>query len=248
VRPLCLLLFLVLAAPVSAGARSSLRGLEDAVAARSLLGADSWCRIVRIENSAPRGPFHCHDYPKVVYAAVFELSGLLWFYTDTDGTQSLSLTTGTALRDEANPGPLFLALYHGFTRWSWVDDPIVATDVATAPPNGCFVESVACLLRRVATGAEARSPRLLSFYVGTANGILGHTVLVYGTSRGLAAVDPGVSLKPIDIPGEVGDSPIALSTYLRGSPVSSARTLPLRCGRDRPGLIAQASGPGGGTG
>jgi hypothetical protein len=55
-------------------------------------------------------------------------------------------------------------------------------------------------------------------------------------------------LEPLDIPGEVGDNPMALSAYLRGSPVSSARTLPLRCGRERPGLLAQASAPGGGTG
>ena len=83
----------------------------------------TWSRVVRIENSAPAGFLHRGAYPRVVYATVFEVSGILWFYTDTDGTQSLSLTTNTAARDEASPGALFLAIDRGFTRWSWVAGP-----------------------------------------------------------------------------------------------------------------------------
>ncbi|HZZ18500.1 MAG TPA: hypothetical protein VFE25_03980, partial [Opitutaceae bacterium] len=241
-RASCLLLAVILwAAPGLAAAESA--GLADAVAARSLLGPDTWCRIVRIENSAPRGLFHRFDYPRVVYATVFELSGILWFYTPTDGTQSLSLTTRTVERDERDPGALFAALYPGFTRWMWADQAALP-ESQKRPANACFVESVACLQSRLRRGAETTSPRLLSYYVNTSAGRLGHTVLVYGTSRGLAAIDPGRSPDPVAIPRQIGDNPMELSTFLRGSGVSSARTLSLDDGRGRRELLAQEAVPG----
>ena len=225
------LLVLLLAA--GGAARADVRGspdeLRDALAARAMLGDGVWARVARIDNVGRRPAWRRSAYPRTVYALVFELSGILWFYTDADGTQSLSLTLGTLERDKAAPGPLFLAIDPGFSSWSWVPDGAALAGAASAwvPPNACFVESVAELLQRVALGGEADSPRLLSYYVDTPFGRLGHTVLVYGTRGGLAAVDPDAPGRPVMIPASLGGEPRAISAYLRGKPVSAARALPV---------------------
>jgi hypothetical protein len=231
-RSLCLLAIL-LAAPASASAGAGeAAGLADAAAARALLGDGTWSRLVRIENANPRGILSRSPYPRTVYALVFELSGILWFYTDADGTQSLSLTRNTAARDEAEPGPLFRAIDAGFTSWAWVDAAAAPRGpAARRPPNACFVESVSALLQRLAVGGEAASPRLLSYYVDTQFGRLGHTVLVFGTASGLAAIDPEASGLPERLPAELGTDPRAISAYIRGGPVAAARTIPLGCAR-----------------
>ncbi len=207
-------------------------GLPDAAAARSMLGGETWARLVRIDNAHPRGMWSRGSYPRTVYALVFELSGILWFYTDVDGTQSLSLTRGTLERDEADPGPLFRAIDPGFGAWTWVEEPPVpAGGSLRRPPNACFVESVAALLRRLEVGDEAASPMLLSYYVDAQGRRLGHTVLVFGTAGGLSAIDPEVSDRPVNLPAGLGGDPRALSAYLRGAPVAAVRTIPLACGR-----------------
>ncbi|HEY5227375.1 MAG TPA: hypothetical protein VIJ19_02485, partial [Opitutaceae bacterium] len=132
-------------------------------------------------------------------------------------------------------------------RWSWVDD----TDSprrASRPRNACFVESAARLFERMTTGAQMLSPELLLYYVDTPQGRLGHTVLIYGTARGLAAEDPEASALPVAIPDGVGRDPLALSAYLRGGPVAAARTLVLRGIRPQPVLCAASAPPGGGAG
>jgi hypothetical protein len=221
---------ILLAAPVAApGGTTRAEGLVDAAAARSMLGGDIWSRLVRIDNANPRGILSRSPYPRTVYALVFELSGILWFYTDADGTQSLSLTRNTVARDEADPGRLFKAIDPGFTTWAWVD--AAAAPPGRRPPNACFVESVSELLRRLAVGGEAASPRLLSYYVDTRFGRLGHTVLVFGTDSGLEAVDPEASNRPQILPAELGADPRALSAFLRGGPVADARMIPIACPR-----------------
>jgi hypothetical protein len=234
-RSLCLLAMLLSAPGLAAAGSAPASGLADAAAARSLLGGDIWSRLVRIDNANPRGLLSRSPYPRTVYALVFELSGILWFYTDADGTQSLSLTRGTAARDEADPGPLFRAIDGGFTSWAWVDAGASPRAAASRrPPNACFVESVAALLRRLAVGNEASSPRLMSYYVDTPFGRLGHTVLVFGTASGLAAIDPEASGRPESLPPELGSDPGALSAYLRGGPVAAARTIPIACPTSSP--------------
>jgi hypothetical protein len=240
------LLFFAVAQTLPAAVLPATDGLGDAIGARSMLGASTWARLVRIENSNPRGPWRRGAYPRVVHAVVFELSGILWFYTSTDGTQSLSLTRGTLERDKANPGALFRAIDRGFTSWTWVEEPAGAWNVASrTPPNACFIESVALLYRRLAGGEEASSPELLSYYVDTPGGRLGHTVLVFGTAGGLAALDPESPEKEISFPSYVGKEPMALSAFMRGGRISSARTLALRCERDaRPSELCAAAAPG----
>jgi hypothetical protein len=226
VRTLVCLAILISAAgsaPAEVGIPSA--GLRDALAARSMLGAETRARLVRIDNSGRR---RGDRYPKIVYALVFELSGILWFYTDTDGTQSLSLTLGTTERDMAEPGPLFRAIDPGFTAWSWVSDPAGPPVPAPGrPPNACFEASLGALYRRASAGGEARAPRLLSYYVDTPGGRLGHTVLLYETRAGLEAIDAEDSEHPVELPAYLRGDPRAVAAYLRGGPVAAARTLPI---------------------
>jgi hypothetical protein len=243
VRSLCCLIVLLAAAAAAPGATAPARGLEDAIAARSLLGADAWARLVRIDSSRPSSVLRRGPYPRTVYALVFELSGILWFYTDVDGTQSLSLTRGTVARDEADPGPLFRSIDPGFTSWSWVDAPSLPRNLSARPRNACFVESVAALNRRIASGGEAASPSLLSYYVDTPQGRLGHTVLLFGTSAGLSAIDSDDSSRTVLLPADLGADPRAVSAYLRGGPVAAARTIPIVCPRPTPREWASLPSP-----
>jgi len=159
---------------------------------------------------------------------VFELSGILWFYCDADGTQSLSLRRGALDADKADPGPLFRAICERFGAWAWVDGaPAWPAARAANPPNACFIECMAALRRRVAGGFEAEAPRLLSYYVDTPVGRLGHTVLLFGTRGGQAALDPERSDRTVMLPDSLGPDPRSLARYLRGGEVAAARMLPV---------------------
>ena len=232
----CLLISAALAAGAAAKTASSPAG--DAAAARELLGSAAWARIIRIENARPAGLLSRGSYPGVVYGVVFEMRGILWFYTGTDGTQSLSLRRGTTERDEADPGPLLRQIDPGFQSWSWVDEARLPRPPASyRPPNACFIESVAALRRRLSLGERSDFPSLLSYYVTTRAGVLGHTVLLFSSEAGLMALDTEVSDRPVPVPTEVGTDPRRVSSYLRGGPVTSARLLPM--GGERPGKVPQ---------
>ncbi|HXQ80208.1 MAG TPA: hypothetical protein VN775_02770 [Opitutaceae bacterium] len=203
-------------------------GLADALAARAMLGPDIWARVVRIDNGGARGADWRMAYPTTVYALVFELSGILWFYCDANGTQSLSLKLGSVEADKADPGPLFRAIYDRFGKWAWVDGPRDwRNPSAGGPPNACFVECVAALRRRIASGGEADAPRLLSYYVNTPTSRLGHTVLLFGVGGRLAALDPESSEEPVILPGSLGADARSVARYLWGGFVSAARVLPI---------------------
>ncbi len=230
-RPLFLLLILLAGA---ASARAAVGpvppGLSDALAAREMLGGVTWARIMRIDNSRPAGMWRRGAYPSTVYGLVFELSGILWLYTDSDGTQSLSLTTGTLERDRADPGPLLLAIDPGFRAWAWVGEAqAAARDPARRPPNACMPGSVAAFLRRLAVGSETAAPRLLFYYVDAEGARRGHTVLLFSAGGHLSAVDAETSDRPVSLPDSLGTDPRAISAFLRGGPVAAARTLPILC-------------------
>lgn len=210
VRPTILarLLFLLLSAGTLRAAAD--RGLEHARRAQALLGSDRWSRIVRVENSDRHGP-----YPRVVYGVVFELVGILWFYTDTDGTQSFSLHPGKLEEEKSAFGPLLRGIDRGFGRWTILPD-VPATDPAwlasraggaevgdakdreAALPNGCFIESLAKLRQLLRAGVKVTQPMLLSFYAEHIT--QGHTVLVYGTQRSLVVYDATSPGKPVEVP------------------------------------------------
>jgi hypothetical protein len=228
-RALCLVL---LFAAASGFARTR-DGLADALAARYLLGADTWARVVRIENTGSRGLEARSPYPPTTYALLFELSGILWFYCDEDGTQSLSLRRGTLDADKADPGPLLRAISPRFASWQWADGTgLQARAPRGQPPNDCLIECVAILRRR---GAAPGSASLLFFYVDTPEGRLGHTVLVLEGRDGLTAVDPDMPGVSISIPTPASSSAQTIARFLRGGPVAAARELALEpIGIERP--------------
>ncbi len=248
-RTLLVLLLLAIVRPVVQASGSAPRDLEDALAARSMLSADTWARIVRLDNSHPRGAWR-ERYPKTVYALVFEVSGILWLYTDTEGTQSLSRNLGTVARDEADPGPLFLAIDPGISNWKWVDAaPERPGRKEVEPPNACFIESVRALDRRLAAGFRTESPRLLFYYVDTRIGRLGHTVLLFGTGKGLSVINFQESEMPVPVPAYAANDPRSIAEFVRRAPVSAARTLPIsQVGRPTPAKWATVRASSGAPG
>lgn len=200
--------------------------LAHARRAQLLLGADIWSRLIRVEN-------HAEDsrYPRLVHALVFELAGVLWFYTSADGTQSFSLHRDRLAGEKADFGPLLRDIEPGFARWKNVSaakaDAALARAVDHALPNGCFIESVAALRTRLLTGAPTRNPRLLSYYVPTADGRQGHTVLAYETSRGVEIFDSAQPERLFLLPRETAGDPLALARAFDGADVVQARALPV---------------------
>jgi len=202
--------------------------MSDAFAARAMLSPDTWARVVRLDNSHPRGAWRGQMYPRIVYGLVFEFSGALWFYADEDGTQSLSRTLGTLDRDKADPGPLFRDIEPGISSWQWVDDvPGPKGPASRRPPRVCFIDSLRALDQRRAVGGEADSPQLLLYYLNTRIGRLGHTVLLFRAGGALSVIDATQSDEVIRIPSYLGSDLRSIAEYLRNGPVSSVRALPI---------------------
>lgn len=198
-------------------------GLAHARRAQALLGPDTWSQVLSIEN---RGG--ASRYPRTVHALVFELAGILWFYTETDGTQSLSTHAGRLEEDKANLGALLLEIDRGFARWK-----VLPADATPHSPralrlrNGCFIESVAHLRQRIAAGEEIRRPQLLSYYANTGARLAGHTVLTYETAAGIQVIDPVDPAHPLLYPQRIAQSAIELGTALVGRLVEKAVWLPV---------------------
>jgi hypothetical protein len=211
---------------------------ESAFRAQALLGPAVWSEVLRLDQAHRRS-----RYPAITYALVFELEGLLWFYTEADGTQSLSQRWGRAAADRADLGPLLRAIDPGFRTWTTLGRPAAAPlapagAVDARPlPNGCFIESVAALRRLIALGVAVAQPRLLCYYVATPTGPLGHTVLMFRDRQGEETVDATRSAVPRPVPTRVGDDPLAMASFLLGRPASGARVLPLGA------FAAAGSGP-----
>jgi hypothetical protein len=211
-------------------ATAALRGddsLAHAQTAQERLGASAWSRVLRIENAAPS-----ERYARVVHALVFEFEGLLWFYAASEGTQSLSLHRGRLSEEKADLGPLLREIHAGFRRWrEIVDEPAAhapAARAAAAPrgalPNGCFIESVAAA--RTLGGAVER-PQLLTYYVPTAAGMRGHTVLTFGAGDRVGVIDSaeGGALRKFSA-AFAGDA-LGLARVLGGRRVEKVRVFPL---------------------
>ncbi|HEY0945900.1 MAG TPA: hypothetical protein VGD81_11565 [Opitutaceae bacterium] len=179
-----ILLLLVACLALTSVARAT---LDSALQAQEMLGRETWSRVLKIRNSERLGV-----YPAIVYATVFEFNGILWFFTEADGTQSLSLYKNRLEQDKAGLGPLLLAISPGFR--SFVELPDRAgpgrSDRYPKLRNGCFVESVHALRRLQAQGKRIVDARLLLFYLSTTRGTVGHTGLVFTTADGHFYWDP----------------------------------------------------------
>lgn len=212
---LLVFLFLLVVAPVLWADLS----LDHARRAQALLGPDIWSRLIRIENGA-----RASHYPRTLHALVFELAGLLWFYTAVNGTQSFSLHVGRLAEEKADFGPLLRDIEPGFARWSVVSPgrrPKPAPEGELG--NGCFIESVAELRMRLARGERLERPRLLSYYAETPLGRSGHTVLVFGLGDQLEVFDPGRPQARTAFAKELAPDALALARAIEGAAIVKAR-------------------------
>lgn len=161
--------------------------LVHAQRAQALLGEERWSQVIRIENTN-----RASAYPQEVFALVFELGGVLWFYTDHDGTQSLSLRSNELAADKRELPRLLRAIDPGFLRHEVVPRPAVFESGPRRGhlPNGCLIESYAQLRARLAAGEPIANARLLSVYYRASGERAGHTVLTYETPSGTYLFDP----------------------------------------------------------
>lgn len=165
--------------------------MRSARQARQMLGPEIWARVLRIENTNPRSA-----YPAVVYATVFEFDSVLWFYTETDGTQSLSRQLGRLEQDKADLQPLLERIEPGFARYEMLPEEVTFTPPPRRLLNGCFIDSVAALRAACAAGVPVTEAALLTYYIEINGRRLGHTVLVYATAAGEFVVDRSRTQRP----------------------------------------------------
>ncbi|HKB88903.1 MAG TPA: hypothetical protein VKC60_00155 [Opitutaceae bacterium] len=170
--------------------------LESAQQANALLRADTWSRVLRIENSRS----HSH-YPRIVYATVFEFEDILWFYTDADGTQSLSLKRDRLEEDKSDLGPLLLAIEPGFTRFEVLSGENAEPKLQSFAMlvNGCFIQALHASNELRHQGMPLLSAELVTFYrrvAGLAGSVIGHTFLAFQTTDGWYFFDPTTQQHP----------------------------------------------------
>jgi hypothetical protein len=220
---------------VAATALRAANSLTHARQAQQLLGPGLWSAVLRIDNEA-----RLSRYPRVVHALVFEFADILWFYTDTDGTQSLSVRKGRVALDKADLGPLLREIESGFTHWHVLPENKNPSPVATGEPlpNGCFVESLAAGFERCAAGTLIDAPRLLSYYRDTAEGRRGHTVLTWGVPDGVAVLDPTDANARHVFAAAIATDALSLATAFEGAEVKKARWLAV----ELPATMSMAAG------
>lgn len=154
--------------------------LAAAWQAEAMVGDEVWSQVVRIENRRPGG-----SYGREVIATVFEFNDRLWFYTASEGTQSLSVYANRLERDKADLHEVLAHLHEGFVDYA----PVVApkADAEHSPQkfpklaNGCFIESLHALRNFVNQGTLITEARLLLYYAEAHGRIIGHTGLYFAT-------------------------------------------------------------------
>lgn len=189
--------------------------------AAAMLGPTLWKRVLQIQNSSRESRF-----PRSFGAVVFEMGGILWFYTATDGTQSLSIRLGRAKEDEQDLGPLLSNLDPGFTHWEIDSGGCSPGERSSAPPNACFIQSVALLRNSLSWGIHVEHARLLSYYVSYPTGLRGHTVLYIETDKGPTVIDPLMQRWPLYVRGADTEDPKCVANCIRRD-VASARWVPI---------------------
>jgi hypothetical protein len=195
--------------------------LHYARQASAMLGPSLWKKVIQIDNSSTES-----RYPRTLGAVVFEMGGILWFYTATDGTQSLSLRRNHALEDEQNLGPLLTHIDPGFSRWQYDSIPPSPDESGSVPPNACFIQSIALLRHRLLAGLGAENARLLSYYVTFPTGIRGHTVLYIESGKRQVIIDPLRDRKALAVRSANPADPLCVAYCIRHD-VASARWVPI---------------------
>lgn len=220
-KPLSLLALWLVCAAVSFARENP--SLTHARRAQALLGADVWSQVITVENKGSTA-----RYPRRVHALVFELVGILWFYTDTEGTQSFSTYRGRLDADKADFTPLLREIHRGFAGWKVVPaDLSPRVNDADTLLNGCFIQSVVNLRQRLMVGDDVRNPQLFSYYAVLGKGLSGHTVLTYETAAGVQVIDPVDPARPMSYPRDIASNALALGKALVGRTVERAVWLPI---------------------
>jgi hypothetical protein len=160
----------------------------------AMLGPTLWNRVICIHNSAAES-----RYPRLLGAVVFEMGGILWFYTATDGTQSLSVRRGHVLEDKLDFRPLLTQIDPGFTGWDRDSGKTGSYPKGSVPPNACFIQSIVLLRNNLSAGVGAEHMRLLSYYVAFPTGLKGHTVLYIETNKEPTVIDPLKDRRPMRV-------------------------------------------------
>ena len=189
--------------------------------ASAMLGPTLWKRVIHIHNSATES-----RYPPSLGAVVFEMGGILWFYTATDGTQSLSLRLGHAKEDEQDFGPLLVLIDSGFSRWEFDSESTGLDEKGPVPPNACFIQSIALLRHSLSVGISAEHAKLLSYYVTLPTGLKGHTVLYLETKKGRTIIDPLMQRRPLLVLSANPGDPKCVASCIRRD-ITSARWVPI---------------------
>jgi hypothetical protein len=198
--------------------------LQNAQRAQALLGPGTWSRIIRVENVAEKSL-----YPSVVFALVFELGSILWFYADTEGTQSFSLHQNNLAAEKADFSQLLRAIEPGFQRYSILEEmPAVENELIEQLPNGCLIESVASIQWLIDRGETIDRANLVSFYFELDGERKGHTVLAYENEAGAYLVDPTPRPRRIRVGKKLPDNPMVLAQkWQKHVPVQHARRFAL---------------------
>lgn len=169
---------LLLSTSLSAGSR------ESAFQARAMLDPGIWSRVLRIENEKV-GPQS--RYPAEFHGLIVAFEGILWLYTELDGTQSLSRYSGRLAADQANLAPLLRAVDPGLKIFADVTEQPPGF-LEGAPPYACFLAAVARWQRLQREPVPPTRARLLAYY--TRGESQGHMVLEYWRDDRRFVFDP----------------------------------------------------------
>jgi hypothetical protein len=211
--------------------------IHDVRRAEALLGQDVWTKLILVQNREPT-----RVYPATTAALVFEFDGILWLYTPTEGTQSLSQFRGKLEEDKDNLLELLKGLHRGFEGYREVPDaPLVASDGALR--NGCLIESIAAMRVRIARGEPISRAAILFYYLQGNEGLWGHAVLAYEKPDGLFVDDASQQLgQPLE--GGWRTEPLALARAYHPEAASKlvhARFLPVVVPASGGALLAAAT-------
>lgn len=181
-RALRVVVLLLIGLPVALGEVAP-AALSHLLRARAELGDSHWSAILRLAGNDPARPADT--------ALVFEFANALWFYRPLDGTQSLSRHWNNVAAERRDLLPLLQRIDADYTSFSEYDPVALAAGAPSTGelPNGCFIQSVA-EARRLEREAAITDGCLLSYYADTAEGLRGHTVLVYHDANGSHVFDP----------------------------------------------------------
>lgn len=183
--------------------------LESAFQARAMLGPGVRSQVLRIENERPgRGS----NYPAEFHGLLVEFQGILWLYTEFDGTQSLSRHAGRVAADRADLAPLLRAVEPGLGRYTEITDGPPFGTLARPPPYHCFLASVARWQRLQAESNPPTRARLLAIYPKGRR--QGHMVLEYWRDGRRYVFDPEYPAKDQEVSLRLAEDPLKVARSL----------------------------------